>query len=367
MTGPARDVRRGLVFYRNFSPGQKLDIEQCALLSNQMVAAAQNWANGKRRLTFFEIAITDFHQPLAQLCRPLGPLLPQHGAGGGEGGHGGGGGGPGGGMGGGGDEEDPEDLKALTNRYLGKMSRITLTAMREVHAMMGQFMQLQQASLLSQGSHVERLQNANMQLHDQTQTAQDRSTERAIWVKREEMKIKAIGSGLKVGENLLYGWFGVQPEPVAAPTDGDKSGAGAAPAPRFPPSPEQRLVGSFLEEVADEKLSVQLFGDWKDTDRLTLQDVLTGLGLETPGIFQPQQFGLFLGVRDGLLPPTALDAILPDSGKPQAITMEQMLAAQPLLTQGMLMALNQIRELRLAARASRLAASGAAPSQGETP
>ena len=137
----------------------------------------------------------------------------------------------------------------------------------------------------------------------------------------------------------------------------DPDGAGAAR--RFPPSPEQRLVGSFLEEVADEKLSVQLFGDWKDTDRLTLQDVLTGLGLETPGIFQPQQFGLFLGVRDGLLPPTALDAILPDSGKPQAITMEQMLAAQPLLTQGML---NQIREC-FAARA----ASSVATPQGETP
>lgn len=369
MAGTAHDVRRGLVFFENFRPGQALNIEQCARLCGEMLQAAQNWADSKRRLSFFEIAITNLHQPTTPLCRPIGPMLPRHGYGGGAGGPGGPGGpGPGGmgsgGMGGGmGDEDDPEDVKVLTHKYLRGLMRLTLTTMRETHMMMGQFMQIQQTGLLSQGSHVERLQNANMSLHDQTQTAQDRSTERSIWVEREKVKMKAIQSGLNVGTNLLYGWFGVPDAATGmegAGADGKKDGAAAPPARRHPVSAEQRLVASFLEEAADEKLSVQLFGDWKDTERLTLSDVFAGLGLEKPGIFTPQQFGIFIAVRDGVLGPEALDALLHDSGKPAALTLEQMVQAQPLITQSMLVALTQIRELRLKARA-RLEAQGAAP------
>lgn len=341
MVGTNGDVRRNLVFYENFRQPEKLDenwhVEHCARLAGEILRVVQDWTDSKGRKCRFEVAILDSYQQTVPLTKQIGPLTPKQAYAGvhpdGE---------PKAA------EEDEEDdatigIKPLTHKYLSKTMRYMHQRMNQLDAMMGDFMQLQQGGLVSAYSHNERLQNANMALYAQMQDASDRSLDREVVREKEKMKIKAIGSGLKVGQNLLYSWFGeVEGEGVS---DGDKK-SGPAPSRRHAGSREQRLVDSFLEECKDEKLSVQLFGDWQDTESLTLPDVFAGRGLKTPGIFTPQQFGIFLSVREGLLPPDALDALLPGSGKPQAITMEQMLTATPLLTEGMRVALQQLKQIR---------------------
>lgn len=346
MIGEFKDHKHRLVFYENFTQGKDLNIEECGRLCGEMLKAVQDWTDGKRRLCSFEIFLTDFYQQVIPLCKTIGPLLPQtqyagvhpdgEPTGADEDGEGGGG------------------LKPLSHKYLSKTIRSVHRTMEETHAIIGDTMRMMQAIMLSQQSHNERLQNANMALYDQKQIAEDRGAEREVWVRKEQAKVKAIEKSLTVGTNLVYGWLGM---PTAAETTvegGQGAGQGQAlSARRHPGSPEQKLVESFLEEAAEEKLSIQLFGDWKDTANLTLQEVLAGLGLQKPGIFTPQQFGILLAVRAGVLPPEALDSLLHDSGQPQAITAEQTLLAQPLLTQGMAVALVQIRQLRLAARDKR--------------
>lgn len=345
--GVNKDVRRALIFYENFKQDKPLNIEECTRLAGEILSAAQNWTDSKRRLCFFEISVTDYYQQTVPLARPFGPLLPQRAYAGVH---------PDGGP----IDEDEDShgeigLKPLSHQYLSKTIRSMHRAMEQVHVIIGDTMRLQQAIMVSQQSHNERLQNANMALYEQKQTAEDRATERAMWLRREEMKIRAIGSGLKVGENLLYGWFGMAPEPSSTADKGSGQAAGQgtegqAAARLYPASAEQRLVDSFLEEAADEKLSMQLFGDWKDANALSLQEVFAGLGLEKPGIFSPQQFGILVAVRARILPPDALDALIPEFNQPAAITLEQLARAAPLITQGMRVALDQVRSLRLAAR-----------------
>lgn len=367
--GINRDVRRSLVFYENFrqpeTPADNWHVEHCARLSGELLQAAQDWTDSKRKACSFEIAIVDSYQQTRPLTRAIGPLQPGQAYAGvypdGE---------PR-------DDEDDDDatigIKPLSHKYVSKMFRSLHRMMEQTHAMAGDFMQLQQHAIQQRDASNERLHMINAQLHEQKQTAEDRATERAMWVKREEMKNKAIGSGLKVTENLLYGWFGMTPEVSGGAGAGAGEGGDgkALQAPRrHAPSAEQRLIESFLEEAAEEQLSVKLFGDWRDTDKLTLQDVFAGVRLEQPGIFTAQQFGILLGVAQGALAPDALDALMPDSGKPAAVTFQQLTEAQPLLTQGMKVAFERIQALRMEARERRAAQaqtidSGAAPQEGQ--
>lgn len=367
--GLNRDVRRSLVFYENFrqpeTPADNWHIEHCARLSGEILQAAQDWTDSKRRSCSFEIAILDSYQQVRPLTRAIGPLQPAQAYAGvypdGE---------PRGP-----DDDDDDDatigIKPLSHKYLSKLFRLLHKTTQETHQMMGDFMQLQQHALQQRDASNERLHMINGQLHEQKQTAEDRKTERDMWVKREDMKNKAIGSGLKVTENLLYGWMGMTPEmnggaAGAGGEGGESKGALQAPR-RHAPSAEQRLIESFLEEAAEEKLSIALFGDWRDTDKLTLQDVFAGVRLEQPGIFTTQQFGILLGVAQGALSPDALDALMPDSGKPAAVTLQQLNEAQPLLTQGMAVAFQRIQALRMQARerAGQTTDSGAAPQEAQ--
>ena len=362
MVGANRDVRRAMVFFENFREGEdgKLNVEDCARLAGEIYAACQNDCDGAEKRSLYEVAVQDFYQGTQPLLRRLRPFSPQQGYAGvhpdGEPRRG---------------QDDEEDdgalgIKPITHKYLSKMVRSVERILIQAHAAIGDVVQLQQGIIVSQQSHVERLQNSDTALRAQNQDLADRSLDREVFRDKEKMKLKAIGSGLKVTENLLYGWFGMPGERAEA--EGDKKD-GAAPQKRHAGSREQRLVQSFLEECKDEKLSVQLFGDWKDPDSLTLPDVFAGLGLETPGIFTAQQFGLFVGVSAGLLPPEALDALLPQSGKPQEITEEQMIQALPLLTSSMGVALQQIKQIREEKReaATTKLASGPQQPQGDSP
>lgn len=359
MLGANKDVRRDLVFYENFRQPEKPEdnwhIEHCARLAGEILRAVQDWTDGKRRPCSFQVAILDSYQQTKPLSKTIGPFHPEQAYAGVA---------PDGEPQSYDDEEEDGliGMKPITHKYLSKMVRSMHRTMEQVHSVMGDFMQIQQNALQARDAANERLHMINAQLHESKQTAEDRAAERTVWVRKEEAKVKAIEGSLKVGTTLLYGWLGMPME--ASGESAGAQGGDAQAARRHPPSAEQQQVAIFLQEAKEEKLSVALFGDWKNTDSLTVQDVLAGIGQEKPGIFTPQQFGILLAVYQGLLPPDALDVLLTDSGMPQAITAEQTLRAQPLVTQPMAAALMMIRQLRLAAREKRQGLPQAAP-QGD--
>lgn len=337
VVGSNRDVRRAMVYYENFKPDERPDIEQCTKLAGEIMAAAQNDCDCAEKRSLYEVAVLDPFQKAAQpLLRRIGPLSPvrQYAIVG-----------PDGDLKPLEDDEDELGLKPLAHRYLSKMFKALDRTLQQIHLAAGDVMQLQQGIIVNQQNHVQNLQQANMGLYGQMQDAQDRSLDREVAREREKMKTKAIGTGLGVGKNLLISWFGPPAgDDESESSDGSKK---AASKPRAT-STEQRLVESFLEECKeDESLLVELFGDWKvDKGELTLADIFVGRGLVRPGIFTPHQFGILISVRDGSASPDALDSILPNSGQEHEITLEQMLKAQPLLSQSMFIALQQIRDLR---------------------
>lgn len=330
VVGANRDVRRAMVFYENFKQEDKLDIERCTRLAGEILSAAQNDCDCAERRSLYEIAIMDPYQKTQPLLRRLGPLTPQRAYAGTR---------PDGEPKGVEDEEDEEaiGIKPIGHKYLTKTFRAMERMMGQVHAVIGDTMQLQQGIIISQQSHQERLQNANMALYEQNQTANDRALDREISREKEKMKIKAIGTGLKVGENAILGWFGADAQ------DGDRKALGSGPN-GHGASKERSLIASFLEECEQEKISVDLFGDWQAKEEMTIPEVSAGVGLLKQGVFTPAQFGLLLGVASGQLSADALDALMPGGSQP--ITPEQMMLAQPMLTQSMWMALQQVKQIR---------------------
>lgn len=92
---------------------------------------------------------------------------------------------------------------------------------------------------------------------------------------------------------------------------GAASGATASPA----ASPEQQIIGKFLADCESTGISIKLFGDWqRENDQLRIV---------TPGILTQGQLLLLVRVHKGTLPVSAIDDLMPNSGKPVAITSEQ--------------------------------------------
>lgn len=351
VVGSQRNVRAGKVFRENFAADANLDIERCTKLAFEIISACQNDTDSAERRSLYELAVIDPFQGAQPLCRRLGPFEPERAYLNGTGGEG-----RGGGIG-----DDDEDighpgLRPLTHVYLERLAGTVTHTMQQLHSALGDTMQLQQAIIVNQQAHNEKLQHQTMMLHAQLQETADRHLDRELVRKREDAKLGFIKSSLNVGQNLLVSLFGADataPRQLSAAesAEGESTGgATQAAAPRYGFSKERHLVTSFLEECEGvttpdgNKLAVVFFGDWGPD--LTLADVLSGNGMSAPGIFTPSQFGVFAGVASGELPPAALDKIMFGAAGPQAITVEQMTRAQPLITESMLFTLQQLKQLR---------------------
>lgn len=358
--GSQRNVRAEKIFSEHFAADANFDIERCTKLANEIVATAQNDADCNERRSLYEIEIADPYQGGPPLRRRIGPFAPQQAYLNGGEGRGGGGFGSGG-------NEDDEDtgipgLRPLTHVYLDKMIGTLDRTLQQVHAVVGDVMTLQQGIIVTQQANAERQQNQLYAMNEQVQNSKDRELDRELVREREKAKLKGINTALRVGENVLAGWLG--PDMVdGAPTKRLAAAATApgeaepsAPTARYGRSRERTIVENFLGECKEEStttpdgrqvnIAVELFGDWEKGDELALADVFAGLRLNKPGIFTPAQFGIFVGVAGGELPPEALDQIITGSGKPQEISMEQLMRAQPLITQSMMVALQQLKQLR---------------------
>jgi hypothetical protein len=194
---------------------------------------------------------------------------------------------------------------------------------------------------------------------DAENAAVEREMRRASMAK-ENMYTDVIRAGMLEGVKVLgalFPGFGqlfhaiVANKPIPSPpqlpnADGAATPGTAPTQPQLPPAPsEKALVDAFIDAAEKHKIddthtaAEKLFG--KDDD--------SGKPLES-GVFTREQVAILAGVRAGSLPIDALDAILPDSGKPEAIQGVQMAKAMAYLTPDMISNISRCFELRKAAR-----------------
>jgi hypothetical protein len=110
--------------------------------------------------------------------------------------------------------------------------------------------------------------------------------------------------------------------------------------PQLPAIPEEKqLVDRFIEAAEAKGVDEALFGE-DDRRGNTIK----------PGIFTRPQVAILTGVHTGTLGVDALDALLADSGKPEAVTASQMARAFAYLTPDMVNDVARFMELRTQAK-----------------
>ena len=327
MFGRNKALRGEMIHHVDFKPNAKLDVEQVNRLANEIVAAAQNDCDSVERKSSYQIAVTDRNRGASQLVRRLGPLAPkrQQLARLGEAGD------P--------DDDDdgaPPSVSSLALQYTKEANEQARWDRQRYDAVMGGILMMQQTIIQDQRKFLDDMMQRQMQMFTQLEDAKNLENDRIVKRKMAEFKVTLLEDGLRTARNLLPGLFGGGggAAPAAAPT-----GGGAAPPRDYGFSPERAVVDNLLTDCERTGVSVKLFGDWSLKDGKV---ALTG----EPGIFSPQQLAVLLGVQAGRLPADSLDALMPDSGSAIAITQEQIILAQPLMTEGTGTSLLQLVGLR---------------------
>lgn len=334
--GRHKQLRGEMIYHQDFKPNSKLDVEQANRLANEIVSAAQNDCDCAERRSSYQIAVTDKNRGAQQLVRRLGPLMPKR---------------PQLVARGQLDEEDDEDGvrldgKSLALAYTKEANEQTRWDRQRYDTVIGGVLVMQQTIIQDQRKFLDDMMRRQMEMFQQLEEAKSQEADRAVARKMAEFKVTLLEDGLRTARNLLPGLF------QAAQGGGPAQGGGAPERRSYGFSPERALVDNLLTDCEKTGISVKLFGDW-------------GVGedgkpklLGEPGIFTPPQLRVLLGVQGGHLPPEALDALMPDSGDPRAITQDQIMRAQPLMTEGTGTALLQLVGLRQRVREGQQAAPG---------
>ena len=139
------------------------------------------------------------------------------------------------------------------------------------------------------------------------------------------------------------------PPPPQLPPNGTNghangtNGAAATPGqPQLPPAEgEKILVDRFIEAAEKTKYD----NDHTYAEKLFGKDDAKGVQV-APGVFTREQVAVLTGVHMGALTIDALDALLPQSGKPEEVRPMQMAAAMAFLTPEMLSDMSQFLKLR---------------------
>lgn len=344
MFGRNKAVRGEMIHHEDFKHGEKLDIEQATKLSNEIIEAAQNDCDSTRREAWYQIAVIDHHRKSNPLVRRLGPLQPKRAYA----------------IAKAGDEteedDDQGDIKATNLKYVQEGLAQARWDKQRYDRVMGEMLILQDSIIKQQQSQIDRMFDKQMTFFEKLQEAEDRRLDRDVVRAKEQFKIEMWQDGMRTARNLLPGLFAAKRDESrsALPDEGQHDGgngnngsSNGSAAKQYGPSEERALVDNFLTDVErDEKLSVALFGDFEEREGK--------LALVKPGIFSIKQYSILLKVRDGMLPPGALDQMMPDSGEPLAITQEQVQKAIGAgVTDGIGMALFELMGLRNRRRAEK--------------
>lgn len=330
--GKYKTNRADMIHHEDFK-NEKLDIEQVNKLANEILAAAQNDADGLGKESTYQLAIIDRNRTASPLVRRIGPITPRRKNALTK---------PGGDF----DNEDEEgdgDPKSLAYRYSqDNMAQVRWDKTRN-DGLVGGLLNLSYHRIDKLESTVDRLMDRVMVFFDKVQDSQDRALDRELIREREKFKNDLMKEGMITARNILPGLFAraggeqqrQQLESTPTPANGE--------AKTFGMSPERQLVGNFLRDCENANISIALFGNYEEVGDKAVQT--------TPGIFSPRQFSVLYGVCEGRLPASALDNLMPGSGHKDEVTQELIVKAQQAgVTEGIGMALFEIVGLRQRAR-----------------
>lgn len=151
---------------------------------------------------------------------------------------------------------------------------------------------------------------------------------------------KGVGQLLPgVGQMFMAQLTG-QPPPAAPPLPGAPAAPmlpAAAGAPEEKAAVERFIAAAEAHRIdAGHSAADKLFGMDDDKTHAVIE----------PGVFSREQVAILAGVRGGALGIAALDALLPDSGRPEAITLIQVARAAAFLTEAMRADVDRILTLR---------------------
>jgi len=219
-------------------------------------------------------------------------------------------------------------------------------------AMMGEFRELiKQVGMRNVEEKAVAIDAANAEIERDIRRAQ---------MAKENMYTDVIRAGMLEGVKVLgalFPGFGqlfhaiVAGKPIPAPPQlpGTNGAAPSTPTqPQLPAAPnEKALVDNVIETAEKHKID----DTHTAAEKLFGKDDESGKPIE-PGVFTREQVAILAGVHSGTLTVDALDAILPDSGKPEAIQGLQMAKAMAYLTPEMISSITRCLELRRAAKKS---------------
>lgn len=334
--GKTKSDRGEMIFHEDFGPAKKLDIEQANHLANEIIAAAQNDCDctPKRREAHYQIHIIDRNRRSQPLVRRLGPMYPKRNLAIVR------------------DGDTPEadmDEEELSVRAL-EHTRLK-TGFEEVRwgvnrndRVLGELLMLMGSIIQEQRDETRALRSEVRDERRARDEAEDRRLQREMMLEEKRFSIGLKKEALRMGRNLLPGLFSEAREAPQQQLQSNGNNGHAQVQPQYGPSGERTLVDNFMTDCEDEEgLMEKLFGEAEEQDGK--------LVVTKPGIFTPKQARIFIGVRGGFLPPEALDPLMPESGDPVSITMQQVVAAQEAgITEGMGMALMELKAMRERAR-----------------
>jgi hypothetical protein len=259
------------------------------------------------------------------------------------------------------DDEEQLDAKTISLQYTKTQIEALQFDKQHYSAVFGDMFALFREEVREQRTWIGELMGQNKamfaevisalrQREEALSSAEDRAAKRE-W---QKMKMALAQDGMRTARNLLPALFGASQSPaptqatanvvsqqqgqVAAGQAQPQVAAASTTPVEYPMTPERTLVDNFLHDCEQTNISVKMFGDWKEEgDKMILVE---------RGIFDPEQFAVFMRVRNGLLPASALDDLLPDSGKPISIRQEQIEKAMPIMSEGVGMSIFQLISLR---------------------
>ena len=352
------DLTRGeMVFHEDFNPKDKRDIEQTNKLSNEILAACQHDCDSKHRPkpASYQLAVIDRNRTSSPLVRRIGPLQPKRNYALARGGDG--------------DGELDGDDEPLNVRNL-ELAQIkaafdeTRWDKQRNDRILGDVLLLLRDNVVESRADNRHLMGQVMDMFGRLQEADDRRLEREIRLEKERFSIGMKKELMRSARNLLPGFFGGGggggETPPAVTSNGHTNGDDSAPqATTYGKSPERTLVDNFLHDIEEEgeELNIALFGDFEERDGKMVQ--------VQPGVFRFPQYRILVGVRDGKLPVSAVDQLMPESGHANAITMDQIKGASDAgVTEGTAMAILELVRMR---RAAKEAAEAAKPPTDNKP
>lgn len=250
------------------------------------------------------------------------------------------------------------DIMILQKEMLGESFTMIKDLLREQRASNGEFLaMIREVGRRNVEERAVGIDAANAEV--------DREFRRAAMAK-ENMWTDVTRAGMLEGVKVLgqlFPGFGqlfvalmqgkTPPPPPQLPSNGANgastdagNGVGAAPTQPQLPESEKALVDSFIEAAEKHKI-----GDDTAAEKLFGKDDNKGNQIAA-GVFTREQVAILTGVHVGSLTVDALDALLPDSGKPEAVKGLQIAQAMAFLTPDMLRDMSRFLEIRKAAKKS---------------